>query len=328
MSVKKQEGEDLFEIDGLYVRKGRTYLVKDRKDGDAPSGFVAAGVSRLPHDGVGDSFSFYFKSAMPGSKQGSWDTGFYKDSPCYKDMEVKESTVMAAARVKSVLTPYRKALGDDNALDHSNHESLDATQFHIWSGRVFNTNDPIDVMHLYAALMAFQAAPAGQEGASKYRDVSFVVVDTTKAIKDKDEKTMDLFKAVSLFSAYFKTDKDTLDVVLLWTDLGRYPKGSDEGTMSNIFFQTIQDNTQKCRAFVAAIEDLKNPIDKDKMFLYFKLRNMNVGAGKLTKAPNGTIFYEETEIGGDLKTSAENIAKNNSLSHIKKEIFLGEETTV
>lgn len=321
----KIEEEVLFAIDGLQVKKGRTYLVKDRQDGDAPSGFVNAHVSKLPADGVGESYPVPFLPATPGSTKGAWDTGFYKDSPCYKNIDIKEVQVIVKARTEKVLKPYRTAVGDPNALEHSDLASLDNASFHIWSGKTYNTEDPLEVMALYIALLGKQAAPMGEEGAAKYRNCFYVIADTSKVTKDKDEKNVGIMRAVMLFSTMFDSDKESLDVVLKWTNLGKFSINADRDTVSSVFYETIKDSLPKCKAFVEASDDMQNQMHKEKMYIFCKLKESKGRNTKFFTAANGTLFYEDHELGGDLKTASENIARNPDLAAVKMEILTGEE---
>ena len=99
--------DTLFKINDFEVKKDSIYVVKDKRDMDAPSGFIRAGVSKLPSKGVGDTFQVRYVS-RDGGRTGTWDTGFYEFSHCYKTQD-KDS-------VKPLITSLKKNILDLNTL--------------------------------------------------------------------------------------------------------------------------------------------------------------------------------------------------------------------
>lgn len=310
----------LFTIDGFTVYKGRTYRSDDKPDGDAPSGFVAARVSKLPSDGVDESFHFRYITPR-GSREGLWDTGFYQTSPCFLNMDEKEAALIARERVKNILDPYRKATGAKTALDTSDPASLDTTSWHVHSGMVYNTNNPIDVMRLYVTLLTGNAAPAGNEKSARYSTSAYLIVDVTKVSKDKEDKNVSVMKTVSMFNKLLETDTEQLDVVLKWLNLGKYPRAVDAETKASIFYETIKDSSLKCRLFLETVESLADNKEKTKLYIYYRLEENKNKNSKVYVANNGRVFYEETELGGDFKTAAETIAKNPDMAAIRAAIL-------
>lgn len=310
----------LFTIDGFTVYKGRTYRADDKPDGDAPSGFVAARVSKLPSDGVDESFHFRYVTPR-GSREGLWDTGFYKTSPCFLNLDEKESDLISRERVKNVLKPYRDSIGATTALEPSDPKSLDTTAWNVYSGMVYNTNNPIDVMRLYVTLLTGNAAPAGNEKSARYSTSAYLIVDVTKVSKDKEDKNVSVMKTVSMFNKLLETDLEQLDVVLKWLNLGKYPRLVDAETKASIFYETIKDSSLKCRLFLETVESLKDDKEKTKLYIYYRLEENKGKNSKVYVADNGRVFYEDTELGGDFKTAAETIAKNPALTAIKASIL-------
>lgn len=322
MSKQAEKKTLLFEINGFEVYSNSTYLIKDKKDGDAPTGFVNAGVSKLPSDGIDESFQCRFHPTSPDGKKGSWDTGFYEFSPCYIGVDQKRVKEIVASLRKNVLVPYQKFMGDENAMEHTNPESLKHTNFKVKSGRVFNTNHIPDVMELYFALRAHQVAPIGSQGDSKYRGASYIVVDTTKAVKDNEEKINSTFDAITLFSTVHTSDKDKLYAILYWMDM-KPSESISKGTLSNLFFEVIKDSQQKCETFINLVAECEQPIGREKVFIHKYLKENFTKSPKITKQPNGMLFWEEHEIGADYKSAAENLAKSPGFADIKKEILSG-----
>lgn len=323
MSTKTTKDKQvLFSVNGFVVKNDTTYLVKDKKDGDAPSGFVAAGVSKLPSDGVDEVFQVRWVAVSADGKQGNWDTGFYDYSPCYAGQDLTEVKKEVKSRIANVLTPYRQAIGIDDALDLSNQKSIEEAMFSVWSGRVFNTANVMDRIALYFALLSYQVAPKGDEGDSKYRSAAYVIVDTTKDKKQEDEKTGDLFKAVRIFSDMFKTEPEKLKHIFGWINF-QYTEGIDQGTLETMFFREIQSSSEKCRIFLNMVEEADTTEGYEKFAVHTELKSLfKKKSQKVSKSPNGTLFYGELEIGADLKSAAANIVRNKDLNGVKVELLI------
>jgi hypothetical protein len=322
MSTKTKEKDVLFVVNGFVVKGNTTYLVKDKPDGDAPSGFVAAGVSKLPSDGVDEVFQVRWVAVSPDGKQGNWDTGFYEYSPCYSGQDLADIRKEVKTRVANILTPYRQAIGNPTAFDLEDQKSIEDTIFSVYSGRIFNTANVMDRVTLYFALLAFQVAPKGDEGDSKYRAAAYILVDTTKDKKQADEKTSDLFKCIRIFSDLYRTNPDKLKHVFGWLNF-QYAEGIDQNALETMFFNEIKSSPEKSRIFLSTVEEADTDEGFDKFSVHTELRNLfKKKSAKVSKSPNGTLFYGEQEIGADLKSAAANIVRNKDLNGIKVEILI------
>ena len=326
--MDKDKNKILFTVNDFTVYAGRTYKIIDKTDGDAPSGFVKEGVSKLPSDGIDESFGFVFIPHPGQSKRGVWNTGFHNASACYKGMESKEIAAIVKQRTENVLKPYRQAAGEPDALSLENPASLDSTSFSVYSGKLFHMDLAEHVMGIYAALITKSVAPKGQEKSAEYSRASYVVVDVTKENHEKEDDSVSIMSAISEFNALYDTDKEKLDVVLEWVKLGKYPANCNKKTMSGIFYQTItsgKDSAQKCRLFLEAIDESENTKDRDKMYIFKMLTDMNGRNPKLKVGERGKIFFGEHEVGADFRTAAEQIAKNPDLAMVRSEILTGKE---
>lgn len=314
-----KKGQVLFTVNGFTVTKDNIYLIKDKVDGDAPSGFVRAGVSKVPNPGVDESFGFRFIATELGGNKGSWDSGFYNYSPCYENMEEKAITSIVKKRTTSILEPYRKATGMKDVFDLENQDTFEEEIFTIKTGQRLNTNNPVHVMTLYAALMAYKVAPSGSEGDSKYRESSYIVVDTTINKDQKDEKVMAEFEAIGIFNDLIKSSPDILESILTWIGI-KYSAASDTGTVYSMFQKQVASSSITAQAFVELAESAGSDKGLDKLVIYQKLKEM-LKSGKVTKSPQGIYYYDEHEIGPGLKPAAENIVKTAGLKEVRNEIL-------
>jgi hypothetical protein len=319
-----QKGNLIFEVDGFKVFKDSIYVVRDKEDLSAPSGFISVGVTKLPSDGVGESFQC--KYVQKTAKTGVWDTGFHSYSPCYQGVP-KEIVEDKVRRLQSnVVEPYRQAIGSENALNHSDDEFWSSLNFHIYTGQVFNTDSPEDVLTLYFALLTKQLTPKGLEGDSRYNNSSYVCLDITEDVKKKDEKASKKFRAVGVFENLLNTDKPRLVEMLNYLNLVVSPE-IEPDAFRGVFDQYLSsgEGFKNVDTFLILIEETNDEIGRAKISLYIKLKEAYSRNNKVTKNTNGIYFYENTEIGPDLKAAASNIAKTADLKDIKRELLLEDE---
>ena len=321
-----KEKEVLFTIAGFEVKKDSLYIVGDKKDGDAPSGYVKLGVSKTPNVGVDESFGVGFVRRDPlNPSVGVYDTGFYEYSPCYEGIETSIRSATVKALKKNVLEPYRQATGISDAFDIENKKFFDEVMFKVYTGKTFNTSDPIHVMELYFALLAHQVAPKGSEGDSKYREASYIVYDNKKKAKEKNEVDLIEFEAIGMFTALYGNDREKLKAVLRWVGIN-FADEVDKETLVGMFKNYIRDSYQKAKIFLDTCMDANTEIGLNKFNIYKRLREIANKGNKISKSPNGIYFYDgDIEIGPDLKSAAENIAKNKDLNRVKRELLLLDE---
>lgn len=314
------ERKELFTINGFTVRENSNYVVRDKRDLSAPSGFIEAGASKLPSDGIDEVF--HCRYVVKGANgRGVWDTGFYKYSPCYENQDPEAVSIMVENLQKKVVEPYRAAVGDENALSQNDDDWWTKQCFRVHRGQVFNTNNPESLLELYFALRTFQLTPKGQEGDSKYNNSSYIVVDINKDIKTKDEKALEKFKAIGVFTTLLEQDKEKLFAILEFIGMP-VSDTLDDTTLIGMFDAYLGGTIDKSLAFNNVIKEVEKEVGLAKVNLFKKLKEVANKSDKISKSPKGIYFYDGVEIGEDLKAAAENIAKNKNLNRIKKELLL------
>lgn len=318
MSNKKE----LFELHGFKVMDNSIYLVADKRDYNAPTGFQEKGVTKLPSEGVGNTFHCPYKRTS--ATDGVWDSGFYEFSPCYDGRREDEVQKIVAHLNKNVAEPYRKAIGNPDALKESNHEFFDTHRWSVTEGQVFKTNNPVDRVALYFALLSKEVAPKERKDDSTFIDADYVIVDVNEKIKKRDEDASMLFEAIGMFEVLRKTDKDTLDKILYY--LGRNIS-DDTGVEAyrGIFKAYLEASHANVESFLKLVKEADTEDGIAKLNIYYALKKKELKNTKVSKVASGVLYYEDTEIGADLKTAAANIAKNPNLREIKKEILFGED---
>lgn len=312
--------ELLFEVNGFKVRKDSRYLVQDKPDLDAPSAYVEARVSRLPSSGVGDTFHFNF---IPTSVNGVgvWDTGFEPTSPCYKEQTEAESKVLSDIVVKNVLKPYRKAVSQPDIFAPTNEASFLKNSFTVKTGDRFDTKDITKVMELYAALLAKRVMPEELKGSPHYNECSYVIIDLDQSVKEKDDNGNVGFEAIRLYSLKQESDPEVLKCILEYMEMPRTSDTMPKEAKNAIFFNQVSSYPESARNFNELIEESSTEVGKAKLLVFSKLKAMVGKGGKLTRPDGKYFYYEGIEIGLDLKTASENVAKNPKLKEALSDIL-------
>lgn len=314
--MAKEKDNVLFNVNRFEVKKGYTYAIKNKLDLNAPSGFVNEGSTKLP-DGVDESFQ------CRCSPEGLWDSGFFDWSPCFSTLDPTEAKVKAKANLENVAKPFMRVKGikDNDTLDPNNDAWWKLQDFKIWHGRIYNTDNPVDAFELYMAINAYQLTPKEFEKDPKFSGSYYVIVDTTKAKKLKEERTETKFSAISKFSTVLDANKSALIDILFYLDIKVDDKSSSEALMT-LFDEHILPKEDKLRMFVEAVSDISND-NLEKYIIYRKLNGLY--GSTVTRKSNGTFAYDGVEIGQDLKSAADFIAKNPKLEDIKNQIILRED---
>lgn len=316
--------ELLFEVNGFQVIKGSTYVIRDKEDLNAPSGFIKVGVTKLPSDRITETFQCAYK--MKSANSGVWDTGFYEYSPCYSNTKSDEVERQVNLLKKTVVKPYEKFVGTKKVLDHNNDEFWNKKMFEVYTGQVFDTTNPEDLLALYFALRTRQVTPKEKKGDASYKMSSYIIVDINKDIKRKDEKSSMLFDAIGKFESLYMSDKKRLISSLNYLNLV-VADDIEREAFRGLFNEWLnQRNGENVELFLSLVKETEEDSGRAKVELYLKLKEAFVRGGRVTKNPNGVYYYGEHELGPDLKSAAQNIAKSKELEPVKKALlFLNDE---
>lgn len=324
--MKGDKKELLFEINGVKIFKGAIYVCKHKEDLDAPTGFQEIGATKLPSDGVDSIFPCNYHRIS--ETEGVWDTGFFEYSPCYRndDPEVVEKKIELLE--KNLVKPYEKLSGKEGTLNHKNDDFWNGKMFKVFHDKVFDTKNPTDLLTLYFGLLTYELTPDGEQGDARYNESAFVLIDKTKDMKKTDERSSKFFKAIGIFEHMLATDKPGLIDMMGYQNM-TVEKGIDDDTFRSMIRQHFEDHVsgKNVDMFLMVAEDVQDELGRAKIEIFGKLKEALKRGNKVTKNPNGVLFYGDTEIGPDLKAAAQNIAKQKDLKVIKKELLFEEELT-
>lgn len=313
--------ELIFESNGFQIKTNSLYKVTGREDINAPSGFVAEGVSKLPSEGVANSVPCRYHIIDGQTGQGVWDTGLHESSPCYHDKSKEDVKTIVSSLRSHIVNPYKKANGKSNDLDHNDDEFWLKYSVNLFDGRVFNTDKVKDRLDLFIAINNFSLTPKGKEGDPKYKNSDYCIVDLEKATDFKKQKASDKMNAVKNFAKLEAKNRTLLLNLLYFNELNVADK-IDEDTLNFSFQEWLERKPQNSELFNNTYERvIDDEKFEEKINLYKKLSILFKAEKGITKKSSGKYFFKDIELGTDLKHAAENLLIDTELGETKQEII-------
>lgn len=320
-SKAKQQATLLFQLYGFEVHQNSVYVIKDKPDPDAPSGFQQVRATKLPSAGIDETFH------CPYNSQSSiWDTGLYEDSPCFVNDPREVAKAKAALHTKSVLKPFMQAKGysDSTLFRQNNNEFWDNYRVRVGRDRIFDTSKPDDVFDLYLALLARKVAPEHDKSNPLFRNTSYLVVDQNKNLRVKEETTRKTHECRRAFYQLLGEDLRVMKALLHYMGT-RLSDSADETTVMMVFDEQIATNIVKVEQFNILYAEMNNPQSqfKDELFVFKALKSP--AFKKHLKTDAGLIYFDGDVVGPDLKSASRNIARNPELTDLKDKILIPDE---
>lgn len=168
----------LAEVNGLRIYKDTLYVITGKKDESAPTGMVDMGISKMPFPGNRSTCLCRFDR-----DSNVYDTGFYLNSLCYRGWDQKQKEAECERRIRNIMTPYMEVV--NNPLDQSDLSFWDNKTVALYSGRTFNTNDPIQLFELYIAMTSFSLTPKELDGDPRFMSSMYCVEDKSVSVDIK-----------------------------------------------------------------------------------------------------------------------------------------------
>ena len=324
MSRKELKQELVWEMEGFQIKTNSLYKIVDKYDEAAPSGFETLGVTKLPSEGIGNTVQCRFISNPQNPKEGTWDTGLYEQSPRYATKDPEEVEQIVSRLKEKLIEPFKRFKGKDVTLDNSDDKFWNETSVFLYTGRVFNTSKIQDLFDLYIALSSYSLTPEGRytEGSPKFNNSDYLVVDEHKTTEFKKDKDAELADAIMNFGMLLIQNKTKLLKLLSYIALTVNKNVSDK-VLKATFVEYVKSNNTNAKIFNDRIEDLEDPKFEEKINIYSILADKYKNGTSVKRKENGRYYYNDTEIGEDLRQSAENITVSDSeeFVNIKKELF-------
>lgn len=304
--------------DDITIVVGNIYEVVPKFDGNAPDGLRELRTTKFPSH-VGRNIE-----AVPfDSDRGMWDTGLYRESPCYAHKKDVDSLVSQLQ--KFIVEPLSVEVGEDR-LTHRDVDKSYWENFHIrlHAGRVFNTEDPRQLLELFLACIHGYLAPRDKESSPVYRTAQFCIENKEQVVSIKQENDLLDVQASGLFYTYMSSKPSTLQLILNYIGL-KLPAGEvREETIASVFKLYCNHKTDgynNKKTFVDTIKKAETDEGYSEIF-YFDVLSKMFKKKQITRQKENFLF-DETFLGTSLKEAAEKVAKSKDLQIAIEAVYEG-----
>jgi len=258
-----------------------------------------------------------------------WDTGFYKESPCYAKMDIDIVNKRVAELQENVVEPYLRAKGLESykEMGHKADDFWNGREqnFSIHTRKVYDTNDALEAMSLYFAIKTHRLAPKEYKGDARYNDTPYVLADGGTELKAEESKIATKYKTFGIFNEYLNTNKELLIAALAYNSV-RLPLKVEDEALILLFDSKIAKDVQTMEQFTNTLaKAMKDTNFRDELFIHKALQSTGKHGKNISKNSKQMVTYKGQEIGPDLKSVAHLIATQDEFDSIKNEIILDED---
>jgi len=298
-----------FEVNGIVIQSDTLYEIIPKPDYDAPDGYQEYGTTKLLHPQVSNKICCVFNS-----RANVWDTGFYENSPCYRNLNpdiVKQNVQVIRDRV---VEPIERLLGKGR-LDHTtrNNEFWDNWSANIKKGLVLNSSIPDELLTLYMIARHTFVAPKENSSNPKYRKAQYCIVNKAEVTNLKQERKFNLSRATSQGFDLMKNNREKLDIILSYLGITS-TSISDDMTLNTVITNYLEDKkhgTQNVKSFLSALDQSSTDNGYMEIYLYTVIK-------KLYKKKHITkegldYYYKDTNLGKTFKSAAKLALLDNEL---------------
>jgi|TARA_B110000908_G_scaffold167221_1_gene219782 hypothetical protein len=320
-SIDKKQSVAIFKSEGsnkeFELRTNSLYKVINRKDADAPDGFIEHGTTKLPSLGISNTVQCRYTAPQGGSEiDFKFDTGFYPESPCYFNKSIEERMEHITLLKKHIVQPYEASSGGDKILSHTNEDWWSEYSVEIEYNKVFNTSQVSDLLALYIILQSGHVAPEGMEGDPKYSQSDYTILDIDKTTAENATTATNKLDVMFEFGTLLRKDKSKLKSMLSYMGLLGVRGNQDDSSLKALFSQWISENSNRVSEFNRILEKVNTEKGKIEIEAFRKGQVM-LEKGVIARMNNGRLIYQSRELGSDLKSSISNLMTNPDLENIK-----------
>ena len=307
----EKEKKVLADVYGFKILSDTIYKVVGKIDTSAPTPFVERGISKVPFEGNKTVVSCLYDNI-----KNVYDTGFYTASKCFfgEDQNVVKQEV--ANRVKNILKPYEQ-ITNTNPIQ-SNEEFWDNKSIDLWTGRYFNTSNPVELFDLYIALLSKSLTPKDREGDPDYAFSMYCVED--KALSGDNLKTRKV-KREEISFKYMSAMKGSIHERNCMIDILLFAGVIDNPEIIETDYYTLRlsdylDGKVTNLEYLCDVMERASRADGEEVFrIYRMLYVMNL-RGHISRDKEG-YKLNSMVIGQDLKAVADLMVKNKDYADLK-----------
>lgn len=187
-----EEKKLLATVSGMPIYSDSVYVITGKPDESAPTGFQERGISKVPFPGNKTVAACSWDKYL-----GSYDTGFFERSMCYKGMSRAEAIREVELRKSNIMHPYELSTGSN--LHQSNFDFWDSFTVDCYTGRLLKTDDIKDLFDLYIMLLSKAVTPKEEDGNPEFINSMYLIEDKTTAVDLQKGRQIDKVEIVSGF---------------------------------------------------------------------------------------------------------------------------------
>lgn len=312
---------------GVTLESNQIYHIREVSDTQAPDGFKRKGISNHPLPGIHQGIVVPYHESTR-----SWDTGFFKNSFCYRGIQ----PIKVGKTLKTLEDNLLKELdglieGDLRDGKSSNNKLFDSfipfngtgngedvSKYKIKGGNMFNTSNPLEFLALWFALLGKQIIPSDKRGKPGYRDFRFVLEDkkvSTSLETDREfENIMALSTVTGVVTSGDKKSIAHLENVLQYLNFqldiqNVAPKPAI--TMFSKWAKKGGIGTENAQEFNEVYNYFQEDENKEELIAYVEL--VKAIKDSRVKLERGDIIVAGENLGSDKKQAAKKISKNQEL---------------
>jgi hypothetical protein len=303
-------------VNGLEIKTDSIYKIEHKLDKTAPDGFIRAGATKLPSEGIANITHCRFVDR--GQGKGMYDTGLELNSPCYQGKSEAEKKEILKTLTSYIITPFESYKNMEGVLKHTNLDFWDNYGIELYEGRVFNTAEITDLLDLYIALNSYDLTPEGQEGNPAFLRADFVIKDAEYAVSINEKRAMEVSNAIQGFMNTLNSERELTISVLKMLNIIRLSENPTDSSIITTFNMWLTRDVQHPEIFNKVMDKLETEEGKEEVFLTVKVKKL-IETRRIRR--EGTEYlYEGTPVGIDVKSIVSNLNTDGELQEIKDKI--------
>lgn len=317
-TLKPGERVLIAHINGLDIYTNSRYRISGKIDPKAPDGLQKYGTAAIKPHYV--SANFIPRDAE--GKLGTWDTGFYMDSPMYASWQDKDGVKKQVDSLNEfIVKPYCELLGEANILNQSNSEFYNDYLIELALNDCFDTSDPVQTLNLWLAMTSCSLMPDGRENDPRFSNAYYMIKDEEKVMERIEEITNYEFKAYELFTELEKTDKAMLVMILNYIGINNTRIDVPVIELQVNLRRYLRGDVNRAKYFCEEFEWALTDEGKTKVELTHKIKQLKLSGAITIGSDNNLNYMGKIKLDRNEKRSADKLYNEKDMSDIMMEIL-------
>jgi len=309
------------------LSSNQVYHIREISDADAPDGYQKKGISKHPLPGIEEGI------VVPHHElTNTWNTGFWEGSVCLRSEPNQGKDILT--KLKTSLLPELEYLvegdltngrsGNNKFFDefipfNGSGVGEDTSKYKVKGGNMFNTDNPLEFLALWFALIGRQVMPPSKKGIKVYTNCSFVLEDKKQTTSLAQDKEFDKSIAISTVMALIKKRDNIKEIkhlqnIFEYLGLQLQISETQDRPLITIFNRWCESkgfNNENAVDFNETFDKFEEEESREELVVYVKLIK-DIKSSKIT-VERRDIFIEGKNLGSDSKIAARRIVADQEL---------------